>query len=243
VASLLAVGEAVNVVRRGTADVMLAGGSDNRAVWLAMIRYPLFAEMSARNDDPEHAVRPFDTHREGQVMGDGSGTLVVEELDHARRRGGPILAEVLGFAAGFDRGRTGAGLARVMRQALKRAGLTPADLDHINSGAPGTRADDAWEARAIAELLGDADVPVLAAKSYFGNLGTASSVIEIMASLAPMMKGWRPGTLNHHETAPDCPVRVLREPGPVQRPVFMKIAGTDLGQCAVLVLRRWEEQP
>lgn len=241
VAGLLALGEAVNVIQRDASDAVLAGGTDTRAPLLAMIRYPLFTQMSRRNNEPDRASRPFDLQRDGQVMGDGGSVLLVEELEHARKRGARIYAEVLGFAAGFDRGRSGAGLARIIRQALDRAGISPPAIDHVNAHAPGTIEDDVWEARGIAEALGESHVPVVALKSQFGNLGTGASSTELAGSLAAMAEGWRPGTLNHEETDPRCCVQVAREPGPMRTPYILKLAGTEMGQCAALALRRWEE--
>lgn len=235
-ASLLAIQEAVNVIQRDAADVMLAGGADTRTQLVAMMRYPLFAHVSRRNDEPEKASRPFDLGRDGQVLGEGAGILVVEELEHARRRGAPIYAEIIGQASGFDRGRTGQGWARCVRTALERARVTADQLDHVNAHALGTTDDDVWEAAALADL----GVPVVAMKSYFGNLGTASSAVELVGSLLAFADGCRPGTLNHDETDPACPVRVLRESGPLRKPVVVKTAGTDRGQCAALVARRWE---
>jgi 3-oxoacyl-[acyl-carrier-protein] synthase II len=166
--------------------------------------------------------------------------IVVEELQHARDRGARIYAEVLSFASGFDRGRTGCGLARIIGTALERAGVGPDDLDHVNAHAPGTTDDDAWEARGIAAALGEGRVGVLAVKSYLGNLGPGASAVELAASVLGLAEGWRPGTLNHEETDPECPVSVLREPGAVRRPHVLKLAGTDMGQCAAIVLRRWD---
>lgn len=236
-ASLLALGEAVNVIQRDAADVLLAGGADIRAALVPMIRYPLFTSMSRRNEEPDRTPRPFDLDRDGQVMGDGSSVLIVEELQHARRRQAHIYAEVLGFAAGFDHGRTGAGLARVIRLALDRAGLSAQELDHLNAHAPGTIQDDRWEALGIAKALGDLSIPVLAVKSYFGNLGTASSSTELLASVLSLQEGWRPATVNHENTDPQCPILVARDPAPARTPFLLKIAATEIGQCAALVLR------
>jgi 3-oxoacyl-[acyl-carrier-protein] synthase II len=237
---LLAIGEAVNVLQRDAADVMLAGGADTLLPLVDVVRYSLFSQLSRRNDEPAKASRPFDRRRDGQVLGEGGGVIVIEELEHARRRNARIRAEILGYASGFDPGRKGDGLARIIRQALHRARIAPDELDHINAHAPGTTHDDAWEARGIARALGDFRVPVLAPTSYFGNLGAGSSPVELTASLLALCDGCRPGTLNYDEEDPYCPVIVLREPGSVRRPCILKITGTDAGQCAAMVLRRWE---
>ncbi len=239
-AGLLAAGEAFRILRGGRADLMLAGGADTRTNALTMVRYCLFSQLSARNDAPARACRPFDVERDGQVLGEGAGVLLLETLEHARARRARIDAEVLGFACGFDPGRTGRGLARVIRAALAAAGATPGDLDHVNAHAPGTRDDDAWEARGLAEALGTGAVPVVAYKSYIGNLGPGAAVTELAASVLALADGTLPATLNHTATDPACPVDVVRTPRRVGRPCFLKVSGTERGQCAALVLRRWE---
>jgi 3-oxoacyl-[acyl-carrier-protein] synthase II len=234
-ASLLALGEAVNVIQREAADVVLAGGVDTRAPLVAMIRYPLFTQMSRLESATP---RPFDARRDGTVMGDGGAVLVLEELGHAQGRGARIYAELLGYAAGFDRGRGGDGLARVVRQAMERAGVGAGEIDHVNAHAPGTTEDDEWEARGLADVA----APVVAMKSYFGNLGAGAAAAELAASLLGMAEGWRPGTLNHDETDPGCPVDVARETASARAPCVLKVSGTEQGQCAAMVLRRWGER-
>src|SRR5438105_1379275 len=121
---------------------MLTGGADSRTDTMTLARYTLFSELSRRNDAPDQACRPFDARRDGQVLGEGAGVVLLETLEHAQRRGARIDAELIGFAAGFDPGRGGRGLARVIRAALTSARIGPNDLDHVNAHAPSTRADD-----------------------------------------------------------------------------------------------------
>jgi 3-oxoacyl-[acyl-carrier-protein] synthase II len=236
---LLALGEAFRILQRDSADVMLAGGADTRTNPISLIRYSLFGRLS-RCAEAEQACKPFDRRRSGQVLGEGAGILVVEDLDHARRRGARIHAEVLGFGASFDRGRTGRGLARAVRAALHEAGITPGDLDHVNAHAAGTLDEDPWEARGLAEALEGAPVPVLAVKSYQGNTGTGASILELAASLLALRDGIMPPTLHHDQTDPSCPVLVAREPRTVTKPCVLKVACTERGQCAAAVLRRGE---
>jgi 3-oxoacyl-[acyl-carrier-protein] synthase II len=240
VAGLLALGEAFRMVRRDRADLMLAGGADTRTNAPTIARFYLFSQLSSRNDAPERACRPFDLERDGQVVGEGAGVLLLEALEHARARRARIDAEVLGFAAGFDPGRTGRGLAQVVRSALAAAGVHPRDLDHVNAHAAGTRADDCWEARGLDAALGDCRVPVVAFKCYFGNLGPAASAVETAASVVALADGVLAPTLNHERTDPACPVNVLCAARPVARPCFLKVACTERGQCAAVVLRRWQ---
>lgn len=236
-AGLLAPGEAAAVIARGAADVMLTGGSDTHVNPISIVRYHRFSRLSLNNAAPDRACRPFDRRRDGQVVGEGGCVLVFEELEHARRRGARILAEWLGFAAGFDLGRSGSGLARVIRLALQRAGVSPGEIDHVNAQAGGLIEEDAREARGLREAV--ADTPVTAVKSYLGNLGAAAGATELAASLVAMRDGVVPGTLNHDEDDPDCPVHVLRQPRPLQRDCFLKVSATERGQCGAAVLRRW----
>jgi 3-oxoacyl-[acyl-carrier-protein] synthase II len=240
VSSLLALGEAYHILRRGQADFFLVGGADSKINPLSLVRQCLFGRLSRRNDDPASACRPFDRTRDGMVLGEGAGVLVVEDLEHARRRGARLYAEVVGFGAAFDRDRSGKGLARAMRAALDRAGLTPADMDHVNAHGLGSPEADAWEARAIREVFGP-DMPVFAAKSYFGNLGAGSDLSELAVSILALHHGTVPATLNYRQPDPTCPVNVVREPQPARKPHFLKLGFAELGQCAAVVVRRWED--
>lgn len=239
-AGLLAMGEAFRILRGGRADLMLTGGADTRTNALTMVRYYHFSQLSTRNDAPQQACRPFDRRRDGQVLGEGAGVLVLESLQHALARNAHIEAEMLGFASGFDVGLTGHGLANVVRNALSSAGVGPRDLDHVNAHGIAKRADDVWEARGLAEALGERSVPVVAFKSYFGNLGPGASATELAASVVALADGVLPATLNHEKTDPACPIRVVAAPRPIERRCFLKIACTELGQCAATVLRRWK---
>jgi 3-oxoacyl-[acyl-carrier-protein] synthase II len=243
-AGLLALGEAFRITRRNQADFFLAGGGESRINPLSMVRQCLFQPLSKRNDEPEKACRPFDRRRDGMVLGEGATVLVLEELEHARRRGARIYGEVAGFGAAFDRGMTGKGLARAIRAALTEAGIGPEAIDHVNASGISTIAGDAWEARGIQEVFGGREepVPVLAAKSYFGNLGPGSAPTEIAVSLLALEHGQLPATLNYEEADPACPVTVAaKEIRPIRKPYFLKIGFTELGQCAAAVFRKWEE--
>jgi 3-oxoacyl-[acyl-carrier-protein] synthase II len=239
-AGLVALAEAGRIIRRGAADVMVVGGSEGRLNPITLARYNLFLELSRRNDDPAHAVRPFDATRDGTVTGEGAGVFVLEELEHAKARGATILGEVVGWAAGVDRGKQGPGLARVIRNALSAAGIGPNDIDHVNAHGTGTTVGDAFEARGIGEVFGR-DTPVFAPLSRFGNMGAASGLSELACSVLALKNGQLPGTLNHEKPDPACPVRVhTGGPRPVSRPYALKVSYTNLGQCAAAVVRRWE---
>jgi 3-oxoacyl-[acyl-carrier-protein] synthase II len=238
---ILALGESCRMIRRDRADVVLVGGGDSRINAISGVRQCLFASLSRRNDAPQDACRPFDLQRDGAVLGEGGGAVVVEELEHARRRGARILAELTGFGAGFDGDRSGEGLARTVRQALAGAHISASELDHVNAHGISTREGDAWEARGLRRGLGETARPVnvLAVKSFMGNLGSGSGLVEVTASILALGNGTVPSTLNYHEYDPGCPVHVPREPWPRATESFLKVSLTELGHCAAVVCRRW----
>jgi 3-oxoacyl-[acyl-carrier-protein] synthase II len=240
---LLAVGEACRIIARDHADLFLVGGADTMMNPISMVRQCLFRSLSRRNESPESACRPFDRNRDGLVPGEGATLLVLEALDHARRRGARVYGEVIGFGAAFDRNRTGLGLARAVKLAMAEAGIAPREIDHVNAQGFSTVDADAWEARALNLVFGAdlVSIPVFAAKSYFGTLGVGANSTELAASLLAVQRGLLPATLNYREPDPACPAAVNREPRPVTRPCFLKIAFTELGQCAAAVIRKWEE--
>jgi 3-oxoacyl-[acyl-carrier-protein] synthase II len=243
VASLLALGEAYRILVRDEADFFLVGGAESKLNPLSLVRQCLFERLSHRNEEPQKACRPFDRDRDGLVIGEGAGVFVVEELEHARKRGARIYAEIVGFGAAFDPTLQGDGLARAVRAALADAGVGPEEIDHVNAHGLATRESDAWEARCLQEVFGDCSprVPVAAFKSYIGNLGAGGSTTELAASLLAMHHGRVPPTLNYERPDPDCPVPVLAgQPRPLSRPYVVKVSFTQMGQCAAAVLRKWD---
>jgi 3-oxoacyl-[acyl-carrier-protein] synthase II len=240
-ASLLALGEAFRILGRDRADFFLVGGCESKINPVSLCRQCLFAQLSQRNDQPEKACRPFDRDRDGMALGEGSTVLVVEDAEHARKRGARVLAEVAGFGAAFDRKLDGTGLARAIRAALNDAGIGPDEVDHVNAHGLGTRKEDAWEARGIALVVGDR-VPVFGMKGHVGNLGAAAGTTELAASILGLQHGVMPATLNHEVTDPECPVRVLAgAPHTVTKPYAVKVGFTHMGQCAAVVVRRKDE--
>jgi 3-oxoacyl-[acyl-carrier-protein] synthase II len=238
VGGLLALDEACRMIRRGRADVALVGAGDSRINAISGIRQCLFSSLSQRHDDPESACRPFDRGRDGSVLGEGGGVLVIEERAHARSRKARILAEVAGHGAALDADGTGDGVARTVALALAGAGISPAAVDHINAHGISTRAGDACEARGLAKVFGAQEIPVVAVKSYMGNLGSAGGIVELIASLAAQQEGTVPPTRNYREPDPECPVAVLRDPRSVVESTVLKVSMTELGQCAAVVIRR-----
>jgi 3-oxoacyl-[acyl-carrier-protein] synthase II len=238
VAGVLALGEAFRLLARDAADFFLVGGAESKINPLSMVRLSLFEALSRCNDAPEKACRPFDSGRDGIVLGEGAGVLAVEDLAHAQRRGARIYAEVVGFGASFDARCTGAGLARAVRAALKEANVGPEEVDHVNAHGLSTREADVWEARGLNEVFGES-TPVFAAKGYLGNLGAGAGTTELAASLLALHHGVLPRTLNHEEPDPECPVHVTRQPRPVTKPYAVKVGCTQMGQCAAVVVRKW----
>jgi 3-oxoacyl-[acyl-carrier-protein] synthase II len=240
VASLLALGESYRILKRDQADFFLVGGAESRINPLTLTRLCLFESMSRRTD-AEKAARPFDRGRDGIVLGEGAAVLVLEELEHARKRGARIYAEVVGFGSAFDLKKNGSGLARAVRAALADAGIGPDEVDHVNAHGLGTRESDVREARALGEVFGACKepVPVFAAKSYFGNLGAGGGTTELAASVLALQHGAVPATLNYEEPDPECPVAVVAgTPRAVRRPHVVKVSFTQPGQCAAVVVRK-----
>ncbi len=242
VAGLLAMGEAYRILTRDQADFFLVGGAESKINPLSMVRLCLFEPLSRRNDAPEKACRPFDRGRDGLVLGEGAGVFVMEELNHARKRGAKVYAEVVGFGASFDRKCNGDGLTRAVRAAMTEAGIGPEDVDHVNAHGLASRASDVAEAKGLQAVFGNlrTPVPVFAAKSYIGNLGAGASSTELAVSVLGLQHGLMPATLNYEEADPDCPVNVAVEPRAVVKPYVLKVSFTDMGQCAALVLRKFD---
>jgi 3-oxoacyl-[acyl-carrier-protein] synthase II len=241
VASLLAIGEAYRILRRGQADFFLTGSGESKLNPLSLARQCLFQDLSKRNSEPERASRPFDRQRDGMVIGEGASILVLEDFDHARRRNARIYAELAGFGSAFDRDRKGAGIAAAIRAALADADIGPEDVDHINAHGVSSEEGDAWEARGIQMVFGRDNPPILAVKSYIGNLGAASGSTELAASLLAFHHGLLPSTLNYEHVDPHAPVRVSVGGQISSRKRYaIKLGYTELGQCAALVVRRWE---
>jgi len=237
VGGLLAVGEAYHIIRRDQADIFLVGGADSKVNPLSMIRQGMFRHLSRRNDAPDQACRPFDKDRDGLAIGEGGGVLVLEELEHAKKRGARIYGEVVGFGAAFDRGMTGSGLVRAIHAALKQAGISPAEIDHVNAHGLGSPRFDAIEANALAEVFGPAAVPVWAIKGNIGNLGAGSGTTELAASLLALKHRTVPATRNHTAAGADCPVAVTTAARAVEKGCALKLGFTDMGQGAAVVVR------
>jgi 3-oxoacyl-[acyl-carrier-protein] synthase II len=207
-----AIGEAVRVIERGDADVMVAGGAEAPITQLAVAGFANMRALSTRAGAWEAASRPFDLSRDGFVVGEGAAVLVLEELAYARARGARIVGHALGYAATADAGHIaqpaedGEGARRCMQLALADAGLAPAEVDHINPHATSTPAGDRAEAQAIRSVFGrhtDA-IPVSATKSMTGHLLGAAGALEALLCLRALATGWLPPTINLDRPDPEC---------------------------------------
>ena len=245
-ASNLAIGEAYRIICRGHADVIIAGGADNKIHPLGMVRLGLLNQLSRRNDSPQTASRPFDAQRDGMVPGEGAGVLILEELEHARRRGAKMYAEVVGFGAGCDGrsqgrvNRQGIGPALAMENALRDAGMNADEVGHINAHGLSGPLEDEAEARAIYRVFGPEArrVPVTANKSYFGNLGAGTGAVELIASVLALEQGVIPPTLNYEQGDPECRLNVVAgDPMESQAKSFVSTSFTTAGQSAALAVR------
>jgi len=199
-----AIGEASETIRRDDADIMLAGGSEAGIFEALVGGFAAMRALSTRNDDPAGASRPFDAGRDGFVCGEGSGVLVLEELEHALARGATPLAELVGYGATADASHItlpapgGIGAVRAARRAMEKAGLTPADIDHVNAHATSTPEGDKAELQAIRTIFGDdaGRIAITANKSMLGHTLGAAGAIEAIATIMAIRDGCVPPTIN-----------------------------------------------
>src|SRR5918998_4234458 len=207
-----ALGEAAAIIRRGEADVMIAGGSEAPLARMVVAGFNAMGALSTRNDDPEEASRPFDAERDGFVLGEGGAALILESAEHAARRGVPVLAELTGYATTDDANHMvqpapgGIGAARAMNLALDAAGLRPADIDYINAHGTSTPLNEKFETQAIKAAFGDAayGVPISSTKSMTGHLLGAAGALEAALAIMAIQHGMLPPTINQTSPDPDC---------------------------------------
>ena len=228
-----ALGEAFRLVQRGAADVMIAGGAEAAITPLAVAGFANMKALSTRNDEPERASRPFDRGRDGFVMGDGAGVVILEELEHARARGARIYAEMLGFGMSADAYHItqpapgGEGAMRAMQAAFADARLAPTDVGYINTHGTATPHGDIAEVKAVKAVFGPHAYEVVAGstKSMTGHLLGAAGGLEFAISVLVLVNGVIPPTINVDDPDPQCDLDCAAG-GAVERPVNVALTNS-----------------
>ena len=206
------IGDAYHIIKRGDADAMIAGGAESTITPLGIAGFNVMKALSTRNDDPTRASRPFDKGRDGFIMAEGAGIVVLEEYESAKKRGAKIYAEVVGYGATGDAhhitapGPDGEGAARCMKMALRHAGMNPEEVDYINAHGTSTHFNDLYETMAIKSVFGEhaRKLMVSSTKSMTGHTLGAAGGIEAVYSLLTMERSAVPPTINYEEPDPEC---------------------------------------
>ena len=244
------IGEAFRIIQRGDADVMFAGGTESAITPLSFAGFCSMKAMSVRNDDPKHASRPFDKERDGFVMGEGAGVVVLESMEHAINRGACIYAELSGYGMTCDGYQTTAPLpsgdaaAQSMRSAITDAKLRPEDINYVNAHSPSTLLGDAAEVFALKSVFGDyiKSLPISSTKSMTGHLLGAAGAVEFIASAMAIHESIIPPTINYEYPDPDCDIDCV--PNQMRRAEVNSVLTNAFGfggNNATLVLKRFIE--
>jgi 3-oxoacyl-[acyl-carrier-protein] synthase II len=244
------IGEAWETIRRGDAKAMIAGGSERGITPIALAAFDNMHALSRRNDDPQGASRPFDATRDGFVMGEGSGMLILEDLEFAKARGATILAEMVGYAATGDAHHItepapgGEGLVRAMRRALQKADLRPDQIDYINAHGTSTQFNDRTETQAIKTCFGDHayHMAISSTKSMTGHTLGAAGAVEAVISIMTILTGILPPTINLHHPDPDCDLDYVPNAAR-QQPVTIAMSNSMGfgGHNTCLIFKKFEE--
>jgi 3-oxoacyl-[acyl-carrier-protein] synthase II len=249
-ASAHAVGEAFEIIRRGDADVMIAGGSEAAITPMGVGGFAAMRALSTRNDEPERASRPFDRDRDGFVIGEGAGMLILEELDVARRRGANIYAEIVGYGLSSDafhltsQPEDGNGAVRSMRIALRKAGVRPEDIDYINAHGTSTPVNDPTETLAVKTLFGEhaRKLVMSSTKSMTGHLLGAAGGLEAGITALAVKHQVAPPTINLDHPDEGCDLDYAPH---VKRPMTIRYAMSNSfgfgGTNGTLLLKKFEE--
>jgi 3-oxoacyl-[acyl-carrier-protein] synthase II len=244
------IGEGMRRIVWGDADTMLVGGTESAITPLTVSAFGRLTALSKRNDTPKRAITPFDASRDGTIVGEGAGVLVLESLEHAQARRARILAEVKGYALTSDAFHIssprddGSSQARAMQQALKDGGLEPQQVDYIGAHGTGTPMNDAIETKAIKTAFGEAayDVPISSIKSMTGHTLGAAGALSAIAAIKAMHEGFIPPTINLDTPDPECDLDyVPNQPRRAEVKVAIANGFGFGGQNATVVLQKWEE--
>jgi len=244
-----AIGNSMRWIREGLGDVVITGGVEACITQLGVAGFNVIQALTTRNDDPEHASRPFDKDRDGFLIGEGAGTLILEELEHAKKRGAPIYAEVVGSGITNDAyHRTaphpeGTGAITAIRMALKDAGIKPEDVDYINAHGTSTPLNDPTETKVIKEVFGDHayKLKVSSTKSMHGHLVGAAGAVEAIISALAIRDQYFPATINLDEADPECDLDYVPNTG-VEGPINVAVSNSlgFGGHNGIAVLKKYE---
>ncbi len=237
---LLSLIEGADLIQRGVADVVVVGGTGSQMSLVSTL-YRGTDSLSKSINQPEQASRPFAQDRDGMVVGEGAGAIVLESKEFAEKRGANVLCKIGGWSRGYhalDSDGFSADLEYHLKLATQRAGLTAEQIDLVNANAMGAVAGDAHEATAIANAMGD--TPVVAHKGAFGNLGPGTSMVELIASILSIKNQHVPPTLNCQQIAADCPIKVLNNDSPTLTKInnVLKSSYSVTGQIATVVIQK-----
>lgn len=246
------IGDAFRIIQRGDADAMIAGGAEAAITPMGVGGFAAMKALSTRNDDPMHACRPFDKDRDGFVVGEGAGILILEELEFAKRRGANILAEIIGYGMSADAfhmtgmAPEGEGCFRSMRHSLRVAGIEPDKIDYVNAHATSTPLGDALESKAIENLFGERalnhELLVSSTKSMTGHLLGGAGGLEAAITIMAMQKQMAPPTMNLENVDPQCRLNyVPNKPQPAKIDYALSNSFGFGGTNGSLVFKRWTE--
>jgi len=246
------IGDSVRMILHGDADAMIAGGAEASVTALSVGGFAAMRALSTRNDEPTKASRPFDKDRDGFVIGEGAGILILEELEFAKKRGAKILGEVIGYGMSADAyhmtgiAPEGAGAQRSMRAALKDAGLKPEDVSHVNAHATSTPAGDGNESRAIEQVFGEhalsGKLKISGTKSMTGHLLGGAGGLEAGITVMSLLNQELPPTINLDDVDPECKLDYVPNK-PVKHAFDVALSNSFGfgGINATLIIRRWNE--
>lgn len=242
-------GEAFEIIRRGDAQAMIVGGVEAAITPIGLAAFHRTGAMSTRNDDPQHASRPFDKERDGFVMAEGAGALILENLEFAQQRGARILAEVVGYGATDDAYHVsapvegGGGAVKCMQRALRKARLDIKDVDYINAHGTSTPLNDKSETQAIKQVFGERayDIPISATKSMIGHLLGAAGVVEAVATVKTIQEGVIHPTINYEVPDPECDLNYVPNQA-IQKEVNVALSNSFGfgGHNATIVLKKYQ---
>jgi len=246
------IGDAYRIIERGDADVMFAGGSEEAIATMGVGGFAAMRALSTRNDDPKHACRPFDKDRDGFVIGEGAGILILEDLEYAKARGAKILAEIIGYGMSADAyhmssmAPEGEGCARAMQNAIRSAGIQPHEIDYVNAHATSTQLGDALESTAIANVFGEHatshKLKISSTKSMTGHLLGGAGGLEAGITVIAMQHGMLPPTMNMVDPDPRCTLDYTPNK-PVAHKIDVALSNSFGfgGTNGALIFRRWTE--